>query len=124
MRAGCVVVIVLLLLFAGCEPADKPAGGTGTAQVSPVDALAKSGVAFGGGDGGSVKKAVLIKAPHKMDGIRAEYIWVRQEHPDWELKQQQTVSIQGRKYDVMAFTTPAGEDRTLYFDITEFITKP
>lgn len=124
MRTEYVIVIVLLLLFAGCGPAAKPGGVTGTVQVSPIDALAKSGVTFAGGDGGSVKKAVVIRARRKMDGIRAEYIWVRQEHPDWELKQQQTVSIQGRKYDIMAFTTLTGDNRTLYFDITEFITKP
>ena len=51
MKTGCVVVIVLLLLFAGCGPAVKPAGVTGTAQVSPIDSLAKSGITFAGGDG-------------------------------------------------------------------------
>lgn len=120
MRAGFLLVSALLF-FAGCESGDGTS--SRTAQGSRMKELLDRGVRFEGGNGNSINQAVIIKAPNELTGVRAEYEWIREHYPGWELEQQETISIQGRTYDMMDFRTPGGIDRTLYFDITDFFGK-
>jgi hypothetical protein len=109
------LLLISLLLAVGCEPGDKQTG-TGTEP-------SLKGVSFAGDDGSSIEKAVIIKAPNNFVGIRAEYHWIRKNHPDWQLEQQSVVNAAGRVYDKMDFHTLGGQPVTLYFDITDFFEK-
>jgi hypothetical protein len=81
------------------------------------------GVSYEGGDGSSIKKAVIIKAPNKLAGIRAEYDWVKKNRPNWRLKMQSVLKGDGKVYDKMYFLAPDGQNTTLFFDVTDFYGK-
>ena len=112
------LLLIFLLLVIGCETGDKKP----SVDNKPV-APSLKGVSFAGGDGSSIEKAVIIKAPDNFTGIRAEYQWIRKNHPDWQLEQQSVVNTGGTIYDKMDFQTPQGEPVSLYFDITDFYGK-
>ncbi len=112
-------LLIVLLLIVGCEQ-----GGTQTGQTVGDDGWPKlKGVSVEGGDGSSVERAVIIKAPDNVAGIRAEYDWIKKNHPDWQLIKQSVLNTGGKMYDRMDFRTPDGRRATLYFDITDFFGK-
>jgi hypothetical protein len=114
-------LLTVLLLFIGCESNPKQAVQPTSKSVSsnPVS----KGVSFAGGDGSSIKNAVIIKAPTEFAGVRGEYDWIKKNHPDWQLKTQSNQKAGGKIYDKMDFLTPDGRPVTLYFDITDFFGK-
>ena len=114
-------LFIVFLLIAGCEPAQKQtnqtAGHTTTSNPPIKD------VSFSGGDGSSIENAVIIKAPNNFIGVKAEYDWIKKNHPGWKLVTQSVVNKKGKLYDKMDFQTPEGQAVTLYFDITDFFGK-
>lgn len=83
-----------------------------------------SKITYGGGDGTSVEKAVVIHgAPNSASGVRAESLWVRRHHPRWRKTRQSLVRGEGKLYDRIDYKTASGETRALYFDISEFFGK-
>ena len=111
-----VFLLIVLLPVVGCEQ-----GNTQTGRTAGSTSLPKlKDVSFSGGDGSSVEKAVVIKAPNSFVGIRAEYSWIRKNHPDWQLERQSVLNAGGKIYDRMDFQTLDGRRVTLYFDITDF----
>lgn len=109
-------LLIVLLLVVGCEQ-----GGTQTTQTAKRPIL--KDVSFSGGDGSSVKKAVVIKAPTSVAGIRAEYDWIRTNHPDLQLVRQSVLKAGDKIYDRMDFQTLDSRRVTLYFDVTDFYGK-
>ena len=84
----------------------------------------KTGIVYKGGDGSSPEKAVIIMgAADSMAGIRAESIWIRRNHPGWRSGGQALLSIKGKHYDRITCTTPKGEKKNVFFDITDFFGK-
>jgi hypothetical protein len=106
-------LLIVLLLVVGCEQ-----GGTQTTQTAGRPIL--KDVSFSGGDGSSIEKAVVIKAPASVAGIRAEYDWIRTNHPDLQLVRQSVLKTDDKIYDRMDFQTLDGRRVILYFDITDF----
>jgi hypothetical protein len=79
---------------------------------------------FAGGDGHSVKSAVVIRgAKHEKDGIAAEYRYLSQNFGSWFLKHQMLVNRESRVYDRMQITDQNGKQHTVFFDITDFFSK-
>jgi len=114
-------LLTVLLLVVGCKPGQKQTG-PAAPNTRPARPAIK-GVSFAGGDGSSIKNAVIIKAPNELAGVRGEYDWIKKNHPDWHLKKQSMLNSSGRVYDKMNFQTPDGRPVTLYFDITDFFGK-
>jgi hypothetical protein len=112
-------LLIILLLVVGCEPGHKQTVSTSGDISQPK----LKGVSFAGGNGSSIEKAVIIKAPNSFIGIRAEYDWIRKNHPDWNLEKQSALKASGKIYDKMDFQTPDGRSVTLFFDITDFFGK-
>jgi hypothetical protein len=78
-------------------------------------------VQVGGGVGASRDDAVLILTKDKERGVAAEYWYLNYTYGPIEpavqcLLEQPT----GRHYDVVTFDTPAGERRTVHFDVNMF----
>lgn len=87
-------------------------------------ALAKPpGIFFSGGDGSSLEKAIVVKAPNEESGVHAEHEYIRQHYPGSEEGRQSLQNSKGRAYDAMDFTTADGKKKTLYFDITAYFGK-
>ena len=113
-------LLAALLLIIGCEQqqAQTPAPEKDLIPVHPP----LTGVTYSGGDGSTIEKAVIIKAPNNFVGVRAEYDWIKKNHPNWRLKQQSLLNVRDKAYDKMDFETPEGP-KTIYFDITDFFGK-
>jgi hypothetical protein len=78
-------------------------------------------IVFEGGDGSSVKQAVVIKnAKDEGEGIDAEQAWINKVHPGWMKGKQSLVDEKGRAYDEIEYATSKGKTKTIYFDITDF----
>jgi hypothetical protein len=71
---------------------------------------------LGGGhlDGSSVEKAIVVRS------VGAEYAWMRRHFPGFQLGRQSLQEIDGKPYDVLTCRNHQGEERTVYFDISEF----
>jgi len=83
-----------------------------------------TGIIYEGGDGSSMDKAVIIKTSNHAAGVGAEYIWIRNHFPGLrQITQALLRGENGEMYDRMECTTPKGETRVIYFDITDFFGK-
>lgn len=86
-------------------------------------APASSSVTFSGGDGSSVKTAVVVGAKDEISGMRAERQWLREHFPGAGLGTQALLNEGGRMYDRFQLVLPSGEKRDFYFDITSYFGK-
>ncbi len=83
-----------------------------------------STISYSGGDGTSVKTAiVIIGAKGEMDGIHSEYKWLREKFPGAKKLSQKTINEVNRLYDCIEVKLPDETTRRVYFDITEFFGK-
>jgi hypothetical protein len=114
MKKQFLLIIVLLAAGCGSEQAQKetPAKESQPAGHPTVKAT------ISGGDGSSIEKAVIIKAPDNFIGVRVEYAWIKKNCPGWKLEKQSAF-----KAGKMEFSTPDGRQKTIYFDITAFYGK-
>jgi hypothetical protein len=104
---------VLALLLAGCATTSPRA--PGGAPTAPA------GISFGGGDGLSCEKRVLIHgARGEMAGIAAEHAWLDQRYPGYKLNVQSLGECQQQPTDIMSITTSDGRKVDVHFDISEF----
>ena len=81
-------------------------------------------VQFGGGDGSSQDRAVVIlDATNETEGVRAEHVWQAHVHPRWRWSgEQATFRRDGRLFDLIRLRGPDGP-HDLWFDITSFFGK-
>ncbi len=68
----------------------------------------------GGGDGSSPEKAVVVGS------VAEEYRWMQRHHPGFQPGMQALSHIDGKPYDVLTWRNERGEERTVYFDISQF----
>ncbi len=79
-------------------------------------------------DGKSFETAIIITGAKSAPiGIEAEYDYVAsklgKEGENWELIQQSLFHHEDGDYDVLEVLTEEGEEKTYYFNITEFFDK-
>jgi hypothetical protein len=109
----------LVLLIAAFSPAcalcaDQPATGP-VNSPSYLDTFW-----YGGGDGLSKKKAVIVKSASAYSGIESEYAWIASRYPGAKrLSQALTASDgDGKRYDIITVRTSDGIKLVLWFDIS------
>jgi hypothetical protein len=115
------LLLSALLLAVGCDSGHKETS-TPAGETKPVSHSAQE-ASFSGGDGSSIENAVIIKAPNNFIGVRAEYNWIRKNHPNWQLDQQSVLKGSGKVYDKMYFRTPDGQRTILFINVTDFYGK-
>ena len=98
-----------LLLAAGCHQQAKPGEKASQSPSQPVTA-----------DGGTKERAIVIHAKNEEEGMNAEYGWLRQHYPGYQMVKQALMGGDKKFYDFMTFKTPNGKTLELYFDITEY----
>jgi cation diffusion facilitator CzcD-associated flavoprotein CzcO len=69
------------------------------------------------GDGSSAAQAVVVGS------VSEEYAWVQKNCPGFQLQMQSLQNIDGKPYDVLALKNDQGEERNVYFDISQFFGK-
>ena len=91
--------------------------------VGPAGAKPPGVITYAGGDGSSLEKSVVIKGATEESGVRAEYAYLAKHFPGYKRDNQGVMSKGKRTYDMLDFTTAAGEKTKIYFDITDFFGK-
>lgn len=66
---------------------------------------------------------IIKNAKSETEGIEAESKWIDKVHPGWKKGEQSLLGGERRNYDRIEYTTPKGEMKTIYFDITDFFGK-
>jgi hypothetical protein len=103
------VLVFCLLLLSAARPCPAQA-----------QAATASAIRYSGGDGLTLKKAVVVTgATSVSEGLAAEQEWIRIHYPD------ATVESRGRvigppHYDVITLKLASGSRVDLHFDITAF----
>jgi hypothetical protein len=81
-----------------------------------------------GGPGDSLATAIVIKkTPKGLSAAGAELMLLTQRYgtrnKNWRLKQQDFVRVGSKMYDAYEIALADGSERSIYFDITEWIAK-
>jgi hypothetical protein len=92
-------------------------------QLFAAHAPQDAGYSFSGGDGSTLNAAVIVHARDETVGIRAEYAWIKEHWPGSRRGKQGLITKNNKLYDALTITDTAGQERTLYFDITEYFGK-
>lgn len=81
----------------------------------------KAQATFSGGDGSSIKNAVVITASSEETGDRAAYIWLHEHYPGSRLQDEGLdYDDSGRYYSEIKIVTSDGKLRTVFFETTSF----
>jgi len=81
----------------------------------------KAQATFSGGDGSSIKGAVVITASSEEKGMRAAYIWLHQHYPGSRLQAEgDDYDDSAKHYSEIKIMTSDGKSRTVYFETTSF----
>jgi hypothetical protein len=83
-----------------------------------LDAAPNASVRYSGGDGLSFDDAIVIVGADMLNVAHAEYDYIEQRYPGYQFHQQSLKDYKGRTFDVLEFTTAAGEKKAMYFDIS------
>lgn len=102
-----VLLIPLLLAWGACNSAPQPESAQPTAAP-----------AYSGGDGSSMKEAVIITASTDSESVHAEYAWLRLHAPGATLKTQGLTMNGSHSYDTLEVVLADGSTPTYYFDIS------
>ena len=74
-------------------------------------------------DGSSFEKAIVINEKNSMYGVDAEYAWIKQNYPSSTLKGQYLVKHKNKHYDIIEIITSDGNEKRIYFNISNFFGK-
>ncbi len=105
-------LVVALIALAGCQT-----GGGSSNKEAPSNASM-----YTGGDGLSMKTAIVVNAESDAVGTHAVYAWLRQ-NCKCQVKGQSLVTDSGHAYDVMEVARSDGSTASYYFDITKYFGK-
>ena len=76
---------------------------------------------FSGGDGSSIKDAVVITASSEETGDRAAYIWLHEHYPGSHLQDEgEDYDDTARHYSEIKIVASDGKSRTVFFETTSF----
>jgi hypothetical protein len=102
-----IIFSVLICLFISCET-NKNLSGSKSSK---------------GQDGSSLEKAIFINKNNEMEGIAAEYDWLKKHYPGYKNLGQSLVQNKGKSYDILKIKTAGGQTKSIYFDISKFFGK-
>jgi hypothetical protein len=92
--------------------------------AKPQSAAGPNGITYAGGNGLGCDRRVIVQgAQGEMDGIGAEYFWLRANYPGCKKRQQSLSKCDGHPTDVLAIETVDGQQLQIYFDIAAFFGK-
>ena len=100
---------------------------TGNLAETQMDLSINEGtLVVSGGPGDSPRTAIVIKkTPRGLSAAGAEFMllqkWFGARGKDWTLVQQQLLQVDGRTYDVYDVALKNESKRSLYFDVTDWL---
>lgn len=103
-------LVFALLILSGCTPH--------RVETPPT-------TYYAGGDGSSIESAITFPhATSSADGVPLEYQWLAEHYPGYRRTRQSSLTVDGRRYDMLKIVTPDGAQRTVYFDMTSWFGMP
>jgi hypothetical protein len=105
------MLFILIALVASCSTSKKVSDKT-TGNTSSSVTVAQ--------DGSSFEKAVIIKEKSELTGVDAEYAWLKKNYPGYKVKSQALTNHNKKPYDILTILTSSGEEKVIYFDISNF----
>ena len=116
--------LLIIIFFASCSSTKKSqTGSPATSAALSSDVSATSVNSTAQKNGSNYENAIVIKAKNETEGVAAEYKWLREKYPGYKLIEQ-SLSNEGKKhYDILKIQTKEGEEKSIYFDITNFFGK-
>jgi len=115
------LILCFSIMLASCSSSKKATSNNGNTQSTTETTTTSSGTSKQ--DGSSFENAIVIKEKTEKPGVDAEYIWLKKNYPGYKLIRQSLSSKEKNYYDVMEIKTADGENKTIYFDITNFFGK-
>lgn len=116
-----ILAAFLLLFLNGCFT-DQIAAQSGGGLYDPVPDSEQAQAIFSGGNGSSLKEAVIVESSDERTGVRAEYVWLHKNYSGY-LVIWQTLHHGSKMYDELRIKTREGRTFSVYFDITSFYGK-
>jgi len=115
--------LLIIILFASCSSTKKSQTSSSATSATSSDVSGTPVKSSEQKDGSNYEKAIVIKAKNEMEGVAAEYKWLREQYPGHKVIKQ-SLSNEGKKhYDIIQIQTKEGEEKSIYFDITNFFGK-
>ncbi len=111
------VLLAMVVVLASCSSTKKTTA-TNTVSTSNTTPAANSA-----NDGSSFENAIIIKENNEGSGVHAEYEWLKKNYPGYTMISQSLSGKGNKKYDILRIKTKEGEEKSIYFDITQFFGK-
>lgn len=112
----------ILLIFTSCSSQRKSqslslnSASTSARNIQPLSDQKTA-------DGSSYEKAIFIDKSTETAGVDAEYVWLKENYPGYQMIKQSLVHHDGRSYDILKIKTKDGAEKDIYFDISKFFGK-
>ncbi len=106
-----IVLIALVSLINSCSTTKKMSDETNNQNNTSVRIA---------NDGTSFEKAIVITEKSESVGVSAEYDWLKKNYPGYKTKGQSLVFQNNKPYDIIQIVTTSGEEKSIYFDISNF----
>jgi hypothetical protein len=74
-------------------------------------------------NGSSFENAIFIGEKTETKGVAEEYAWLREHYPGYVSKGQTLSEHKNKPYDIIRIVTQNGEEKSIYFDISNFFGK-
>jgi hypothetical protein len=110
------LIFSLACLISACSTKTKV---TTDQNTSPVTNPSVSGIM----DGSSFEKAIVINEQSESKGVDAEYAWLSKHYPGYRTKKQSLTYHDKKPFDIISIVTGSGEEKNVYFDISNFFGK-
>lgn len=111
MTRSTIAAIALVLWSWSCRTASQPASNPAPREVPASSLVDRSG--------DSLETAIEVPADAPLGGIRFENDWIFDHYGRFRRAGGGTGTASGRRYDVVKIELPGGDQKTVYFDITE-----
>jgi hypothetical protein len=109
------------LVFTGCATSS---GGQRTDASGSAIPGVPAGISFGGGNGLDCGQRVIVQGTEdERAGVRAEYAWLRNTYPGFQMDSQALMRCDGKPADKLSIHTASGDAVDVYFDISAFFGK-
>lgn len=117
MRKTILISAVFIFLLSACSTSKKTAQSVTNSPTTSVSVTDEQR------DGSSYEKAIVIKEKSETPGVSAEYKWLKEKYPGYTFTGQSLSTYKKTPYDVIKIKTADGEEKTVYFDISNFFGK-
>jgi len=96
----------------------------GACATAPEVPGVAPGISFEGGSGASCEDRIRIEGAINADtGVAAERQWLRAKYPSYRIDKQSLIACQDEPTDRVTIVDVAGNQRTVFFDISDFFPK-